>query len=53
MHGASLFDEIVEPQRFLSRGINITVLSTGLRNKLVWNLVPQDLTSHAKHAKLE
>jgi len=53
LHGSSLFDDIVLPRKFISRGINITVVSTGFQNKLLWNQLPEDLTSDKVHATLK
>jgi hypothetical protein len=46
-HGPSLFQDISDPRKFLSRGIRINMVGPGLENKMLWHSLPADWLSDA------
>jgi lipid A ethanolaminephosphotransferase len=48
-HGLTLFQDIEQPRKFLSRGIRINVAGVGLESKVLWQTLPSDWVSDAPH----
>jgi hypothetical protein len=47
-HGLTLFQDIEQPRRFLSRGIRINVAGVGLESKVLWQTLPDSWVSDAR-----